>query len=156
MLRAANIDEWVIPTSTDGRPLHKTAYVIPPEDSSDGEFSDTDQEGPYEKLAKKYQKERDDSDEEDNIPLMELAKRLKARDAMKQEENVESNRDSSVAESRGSVEQSIDFDPEVDSGSETESYFDADDAMSVDVVDICTLSNLELGDKASPENDSKN
>ena len=156
MLRAANIDEWVIPTSTDGRPLRKTAYVIPPEDSSDEESSDTDQEGPYEKLAKKYQKERDDSDEEDNIPLMELAKRLKARDAMKQEENEESNRDSSVDESRDSVEQSIDFDPEVDSGSETESYFDADDAMSVDGVDICTLSNLELGDKASPENDSKN
>ena len=156
MLRAANIDEWVIPTSTDGRPLRKTAYVIPPEDSSDEESSDTDQEGPYEKLAKKYQKERDDSDEEDNIPLMELAKRLKARDAMKQEENEESNRDSSVDESRGSVERSIDFDPEVDSGSETESYFDADDAMSVDGVDICTLSNLELGDKASPENDSKN
>ena len=155
MLRAANIDEWVIPTSTDGRPLRKTAYVIPPEDSSDEESSDTDQEGPYEKLAKKYQKERDDSDEEDNIPLMELAKRLKARDAMKQEENEESNRDSSVDESRGSVEKSIDFDPEVDSGSETESYFDADDAMSVDGVDICTLSNLELGDKASPENDSK-
>ena len=87
---------------------------------------------------------------------MELAKRLKARDAMKQEENEESNRDSSVDESRGSVERSIDFDPEVDSGSETESYFDADDAMSVDGVDICTLSNLELGDKASPENDSKN
>ena len=156
MLRAANIDEWVIPTSTDGRPLRKTAYVIPPEDSSDEESSDTDQEGPYEKLAKKYQKERDDSDEEDNIPLMELAKRLKARDAMKQEENEESNRDSSVDESRGSVERSIDFDPEVDSGSETESYFDADDAMSVDGGDICTLSNLELGDKASPENDSKN
>ena len=156
MLRAANIDEWLIPTSTDGRPLRKTAYVIPPEDSSDEESGDTDQEGPYEKLAKKYQKERDDSDEEDNIPLMELAKRLKARDAMKQEENEESNRDSSVDESRGSVEQSIDFDLEVDSVSETESYFDADDAMSVDGVDICTLSNLELGDKASPDFDSKN
>ena len=38
-------------------------------------------------LAKKYQKERDDSDEEDNIPLMECAKRLKARHGMKQEEN---------------------------------------------------------------------
>ena len=99
MLRAANIDEWVIQTSTDGRPLRKTAYVIPPEESSNEESSDTKQEGPYEKLAKKYQKERDDSDEEDNIPLMELAKRLKARDAMKQEENEESNMDSSVDKS---------------------------------------------------------
>ena len=41
---------------------------------------------------------------------------------MNQEENEESNRDSSVDESRGSVEQSIDFDPEVDSGSETKSF----------------------------------
>ena len=71
MLRPADIDECVIPMSTDGRPLRKTAYVISPEDSSDEESIDTDQEGPYEKLSKKYQKERDDSDEEDNIPLME-------------------------------------------------------------------------------------
>ena len=156
MLRAANIDECVIPTSTDGRPLHKTAYVIPPEDSSDEESSDTDQEGPYEKLTKTYQKEKADSDDEDNIPLMELAKRLKARDAMKQEENKESNRDSCVDKSRGSVEQLIDFDPETDSGSETECYFDADDAMFVNGVDTYALSNLEFGDKASPESDSKN
>ena len=54
---------------------------------------------------------------------MLLAKRLKARGAMKQEENEESNRDFSVDESMGSVEQSIDFDPEVYSGSFTESYF---------------------------------
>ena len=87
MLRAANIDEWVIPTYTDRRPLRKTAYVIQTEYSSYEESSDTDQEGPYEKLAKKYQKERDDSDEEDNIPLMECAKSLKAGDGMKQEEN---------------------------------------------------------------------
>ena len=53
------------------RPLRKTVYVIPPEDSSDEEARDTDQEGPYEKLAKKYQKERDDSDEEHNIPWIE-------------------------------------------------------------------------------------
>ena len=73
MLRAADIDDWMIPTSTGGRPLRKTVYAIPPEDSSDEESIDTDQEGPYEKYAKKYQKERDDSDEEDNIPLMELS-----------------------------------------------------------------------------------
>ena len=87
---------------------------------------------------------------------MELAKRLKAMGAMKQEENEESNRDSSVDESMGSVEQLSDFDPEIDSGSETESYFDANDAMSLNGVDTYTLSNLELGDKASPEKDSKN
>ena len=87
---------------------------------------------------------------------MELTKRLKAKDAMKQEGKEESNRNSSVDESRGSVQESTDFDPEVDFGSETESYFDADDAMSMNGVDTCTLSNLELWDKASSVNDSKN
>ena len=51
----------------------------------------------------KYQKERDHSDKEDNIPSMELAECLKARDVMKQEENDESNRNSSVDESGDSV-----------------------------------------------------
>ena len=35
---------------------------------------------PINKLSKRYRDEREDSDSEDNIPLMELAKRLKARD----------------------------------------------------------------------------
>ena len=38
--------------------MRKTAYAIPPEQSSDEHDSDSEQEGPYEKLAKKYQKER--------------------------------------------------------------------------------------------------
>ena len=32
------------------------------------------------KLAQKYRHENEDSDSEDDIPLMELAKRIKARD----------------------------------------------------------------------------
>ena len=119
MLRAANLDEWNIPTTHDGRPLRKTAYVIPPENSSNEDDSDFEQEGPYEKLAKKYQKERDDSDDEDSFPLMELSKRLKARKAIEQQEN----EDSSVERSEGKIEESMDFEPEVDSGSETESLF---------------------------------
>ena len=35
---------------------------------------------PLNKLSKRYRHEREDADSEDNIPLMELAKRLKARD----------------------------------------------------------------------------
>ena len=58
MLRAANLDEWNIPTTHDGRPMRRTAYAIPPEQSSDEHGSDSEQEGPYEKLAKKYQKRK--------------------------------------------------------------------------------------------------
>ena len=35
---------------------------------------------PLSKLSERYRHEREDSDSEDNIPLMELAKKLKARD----------------------------------------------------------------------------
>lgn len=132
MLRAANLDEWDIPTTHDGRPLWKTAYVIPPENSQNKDDSDSEQEGLYEKLAKKYQKQRDDSDDEDSISLMELSKRLKARKAMEQQEN----EDSSVEVSEDKIEESMDFEPEADSGSRTESHFDqsADDTMSIAAV----------------------
>ena len=68
MLRAANLDELDIPTNHDGRPMRRTAYAIPPEQFSDEQDSDSEQEGPYEKLSKKYQKEREDSVDDNNIP----------------------------------------------------------------------------------------
>ena len=148
MLRAANLDEWDIPTTHDGRPMRRTAYAIPPEQSSDEHDSDSEQEGPYEKLAKKYQKEREDSDDEDNIPLMELSKRLKANKAMEQQQN----EDSRAEESEGVIEETMDFEPATDSDSLTETYFDedADNAMSVNEIKI-----LDTFDKASPELSNK-
>ena len=44
-----------------------------------GDVSDQDLDLPLNKLAEKYRRERAHSDYEDNIPLMELAKRFKAR-----------------------------------------------------------------------------
>ena len=38
-------------------------------------------------FAKKYQEEGEDSDDEDNIPLMELSKQLTASTDMKQQQN---------------------------------------------------------------------
>ena len=144
MLRDANLDEWDIPTIHDGRPMRKTAYAIPPEQSSDEHDSDSEQEGPYEKLVKKYQKEREDSDDEDNISLMELSKRLKVDKTMEQQQNEDSRAD----ESEGVIEETMDFEPATDSDSLTETYFDenADDAMSVNEIKI-----LDIFDKASPE-----
>ena len=65
------------------------------------------------KLAKKYQKEREDSDDEDNIPSMELSKRLKANKAMEQQQN----EDSRAEESEGVIEETMDFEPATDSDS---------------------------------------
>ena len=134
MLRAAKLDEWDIPTPHDGRPMRRIAYAIPPEQSSDEHDSDSEQEGSYEKLAKKYQKEREDSDDEDNIHLMELSKRLKANKAMEQQQN----EDSRAEESEGVIEETMGFEPATDSDSLTETYFDekADDAMSVNEIKI--------------------
>ncbi len=76
LLRLANIDDWEIPQTDDGRPMRKAAYVIPPEDS-DSDSTDSDNE-PLLKLAKRVRLERDNSESEDNIPLMELARRIKS------------------------------------------------------------------------------
>lgn len=45
LLRLAPIDEWKIPQDTEGRPIRKAAYVIPPEpetENSDNEDSEID------------------------------------------------------------------------------------------------------------------
>lgn len=77
LLRKAELDDWEIPRADDGRPMRRAAYVIPPDDST-SEEEDSENE-PLAKLAAKHRHVREDSDEEDNIPLMELAGRLKSR-----------------------------------------------------------------------------
>ena len=75
MLRHANIEDWEITEDSNNRRLRDAAYVIPPqtsESSSDSE-SDPDMNVPLAELSKRYRHERQDSDSEDNIPLMELA-----------------------------------------------------------------------------------
>ena len=111
---------------------------------SDEHDSDSEQEGSYEKLAKKYQKEREDSHDEDSISLMELSKRLKASKAMEQQQNGVSR----AEESEGVMEETMDFQPETNSDSQTNTYFDvnADDAVSVNEV-----RTIDIFDKASPE-----
>ena len=55
--------------------MRRVAYAIPPEGSDSDESSDSEQEEPVKKIAKRYVQESQDSDEEDSILLMELAKR---------------------------------------------------------------------------------
>ncbi|CAC5397875.1 unnamed protein product [Mytilus coruscus] len=79
-IRLAKLD-WEIPNNNQGKALRKAAYVVPvesqSEDSSDDESIDSDT--PLNQISKRYKKERENSDEEDDIPLMELSKKLRGK-----------------------------------------------------------------------------
>ena len=54
--------------------------MVPPQESSEvGSSSESEGGDPLPKAAKRYRRERDGSSDEENIPLAELAGRLKAR-----------------------------------------------------------------------------
>lgn len=80
-IRPAPVDEWVVPEAPEpskGRSM-RSRYVETP--SSEGELStdgsESEGEDQYGRaLPDWYRQERDDSDEEEDIPLPELAKRL--------------------------------------------------------------------------------
>lgn len=139
LLRLAPIDEWKIPQDAEGRPNRKAAYVVPPESetkNSDNEDSEIDldpqpineslsnsdeepsEKAPLSKLAKRYRKERDDWSSEDDIPLMELSKRIKQRDTFRPETDEQVNED----------EPSVNGDE----------HFDSDNTMSIDAFNLET------------------
>ena len=89
----AHVDVWQIAKDKQRRRLRDAAYVIPPQ-ASDSE-SDTDSESaeniPLAKLAKKCRHERETSSKEEDIPLwslMELRKILRHRES-RQNQNEE-------------------------------------------------------------------
>jgi hypothetical protein len=82
-IRPANM-EWQIPTETGKRILRKSNYVVPPESDSTSESED---EQGLDKAIRFKRMERDSSSEEENIPLMELRKRLRLRDKHVQDMN---------------------------------------------------------------------
>ena len=78
-LHLANL-EWEIPK---GKNLpRKARYVINSKDSDDSSSdSEPDNRPPLHQIADEYCREREGSSDEDDIPLMELAKRLRARES---------------------------------------------------------------------------
>ena len=90
-LRLANL-EWEIPKGKN-QP-RKARYVVNPESSSSESSSDSEPDNTpsLHKIASKYHRGCDNSSDEDDIPLMELAKRLRARDApMSSQESEDEN-----------------------------------------------------------------
>lgn len=85
-LKLAKIDEWQIPKDNAARLTRNTTYVVPPvESDSDMDSEDAEETGLKTAIRHKQQ-EREDSSDEDDIPLAELARRLKAR-----KQNLETN-----------------------------------------------------------------
>ncbi|MCG8033371.1 MAG: DDE-type integrase/transposase/recombinase [Candidatus Thiodiazotropha taylori] len=85
-IRKANVDKWEIPEPSESRLPRNTTYVVPPgTDSSNSDSSDDDV--PLAKLAQRYRHQRDDSDNEDPIPRMELAKHGRRKEKWYEEES---------------------------------------------------------------------
>ena len=82
MLRKANVDTWQISKDANGKRLRDAAYVIPPKASESESESDSDPDDniPLAKMIKIHRQERETSEDEDDIPLMELRKRLNYRE----------------------------------------------------------------------------
>ena len=85
MLRKAYIDCWQISKDANGRRLRDAAHVIPPKASESESESDSDPEDniPLARMIKKHRQERETSENEDDILLMELRKRLNYRELRK-------------------------------------------------------------------------
>ena len=80
-MRHAKIDEWKVPRDTEGRMLRRSTYVVPPEEESSSEEETT----PLQKVVRHKQQDRDGSSDEDDIPTMELRRRLRSRDTKQKE-----------------------------------------------------------------------
>ena len=83
-LRLASL-EWEPPKGD--RPLRKARYAMPIKSSSESESESEDERPVARKIAKRYVKERDGSSDEDDIPLMELAHRLRQRQGQSDSDN---------------------------------------------------------------------
>jgi transposase InsO family protein len=82
-IRPANV-EMQEPDETRKRLLRKSNYVVPPETGSEGEQSD-DEETELEGAIRFKRQERESSSDEDDIPLMELQRRIRFRAKCDQE-----------------------------------------------------------------------
>ncbi|CAC5412397.1 unnamed protein product [Mytilus coruscus] len=121
-IRLAKLD-WKIPNNNQGIALRKAAYVVPVESQSE-DFSDDDSidsDTPLNQIAKRYKKERENSDEEDDIPLMELSKKLRGKKIFSEQDNVNNSE-------IGSDDQIIK--EEVENSSSDSEVSDIDDKMS--------------------------
>ena len=94
-LRLANIDDWEVTREDKERQMRKARMVASPDNSD----SEPEAEPPLAKLTKMKRRHRSGSSSEEDIPLLELQNRIKARNRQLKREyanrNVSSSTDSS-------------------------------------------------------------
>ena len=111
-MKIAKVDTWHIPKTETGKPRRRAAYVVPPESeesSSESGSSESEREDPRKKLVDLARRERENSEDEDNIPKMELAKRIHERELRENAENAYTS-DEMLSESDADSEATIDYD----------------------------------------------
>ena len=79
-LRKAQVEKWHTPPLNSNKQLRSQVFVVPPEesDTDSGASDHSAMKNPEDRRIKFCRKERPNSDNEDDIPLMELANRLRA------------------------------------------------------------------------------
>ena len=118
----ANVDDWQIPATELGQPRRKAAYVVPPASDDSSSEDESEPENAQQKMVRRAQHEREDSDSENEIPKMELAKRIRARELREQDEQAyasEEMQSASDAESEATID------------------YDISDSMFIDEVQKC-------------------
>jgi hypothetical protein len=102
-IRLASL-EWEIPKQAHKPNQRKATMAVPVETDSDiKSSSESDDDTPLAKLAKMYRREIETSDEEDNIPLMELGKRLRARQIFDQNQTYASMSNLQSSDSKDNI-----------------------------------------------------
>ena len=102
--------------------MRNATMTMPVETDSDiKSSSESDDDTPLAKIAKRYKRENETSDEEDNIPLMELGKCLRARQIVDQNQTNETMSSLKSSDSNDRINSS-------------QSNDDKDSPMSVDLV----------------------
>ena len=128
-MRHAKIDEWKVPRDTEGRLLRRSTYVVPPEDESSAEEETT----PLQKIVRHKQQERDGSRDEDDIPTMELRRRLRSRDSKQKELSSDEDTEIDTPENNSNV-------PKVESETPSCSR-DYSDSRSLEKMEIDSIAN---------------
>ena len=83
-LRLADITLWPTTVNNDSaRPMRRTNYVVPPVDE---ESSEEEVPEPLEREVRHKQRERENSEDEEDIPLAELQRRIRAKKIIDEEE----------------------------------------------------------------------
>ena len=113
--------------------MRNATMAMPVETDSDiKSSSESDDDTPLAKIAKRYRRENEASDEEDNIPLVELGKCLRARQIFDQNQTSETMSSLKSSDSNDSINSSQSNDEKSDANSN--STLEKDSPMSVDLV----------------------